>query len=378
MRLGVVPPVWSVLLVGAVILLAGCSRETYVITHLDVLHEGWDTLNVRIAFAEQKHLGGNERATPDTATALVFDASYDTLYAGPLAPIPIPDKQLGDRENLMVEVCGFFGDQTVCEQRSIASSPKRLRVASDISYPADPAYTKGSYDLRFIAERQVFGTEKWERIDRVNNIKGYLLAYVASREAQSLMVPFGDNQGRFDLASYEGYRDFKYYLRSQLLDEREAHVRFDVYAGFANGAPSRLASIEKRVREKSEDDRRVELRLFVEQATEALLEALEVSNRNAMAYIDDWRYDDRTNQYRAELELVWGGRSFFGSRYEVTGLFTVNEDGTEAQFTLYDGTRRGERYWRGQRLHRVVSLGNLKAPTLEELADAHPEPAWSW
>src|SRR5690606_36447320 len=151
MRLGVVPPVWSVLLVGVVILLAGCSREPYVITHLDVLHEGWDTLNVRIAFAEQKHLGGNQRATPDTATALVFDASYDTLDAGPLAPIPIPDRQLGDRENLMVEVCGFFGDQTVCEQRSIASSPKRLRVASDISYPADPAYTKGIDDLRFIA-----------------------------------------------------------------------------------------------------------------------------------------------------------------------------------------------------------------------------------
>ncbi len=359
-------------------LVSGCTNDAYVVTRLDVLHDGWDTLNVRVAFARQQLVGGQRLTTPDTTHVLLFNAAYDTLYAGPLAPIGIADKRMGDREALMVEVCGTFGRHTVCEQNSTQASPKRLRVASDISYPDDAAYTKGHYDLRFIAERQVFGTDKWERIEQASGISGYLLAYVTDREAQSLMVPFGTTEGRFDLTAYEGYRDFKYYLHSTLYDDREAHVRFDVYAGFPNNAPVRLASVEKRVREKNDDDRVVELRLFVEQATEVLLDKLGVPNRNAMAYIDEWQFDARTKQYRAEMELVWGGRSFFGSRYEASGILTVMEDGTNAEFILRRGSRRAERYWRDRRLHPTVQIGDLDAPTLEELEEAYPEPAWSW
>lgn len=361
-------PGWSVLLV---LMLAGCGEQrAYVVSSLNLNRSGWDTLAIDVSFAEDTMMG-LESATPESTTVYLFSAAYDTLYAGSDSLILVPDAQLGDSERLMVEVCGIFDRQMVCEQDAVNTSPKRIRLEHNISYPDDSRYQRGSYHLRFVVERQHFGNEMWERVERTHAINGYLLAYVGGQQEGTVKVPFERGEGRFDLQRYAGYRDFQYHLKSKLLDDREARVRFDVYAGLDKRAIQRVATVEKRVRKKTHRERAEEVRYFAEQATDKILDKLGVEgdDRHVRAYIDDWMFDDRTDTYSVEMEIEWGRGYFFGRRYHLRGLLKVDEAGASATFDLYDANSRAEQLW-----YRAVRHDMLKLGVLEPLLhDAPPD-----
>lgn len=371
-RAYIVVVLWSMPLIG---LLAGCgARGEVVVSRLALEQRGWDTLMVEVAFARHSLLT-RKPVEPDRSLMIVYDAAYDTLYAGPGPLIGIQDAELGSHEPLMVEVCGFFDGLAVCEQDGLYTSPKRLRLKEDISYPDDPDFEEGSYALQFKVEREAFGHEGiWQEVQRKRAVNGYFRAYVADHEQAPVEVPFTRSQGRFDLAGLTGFRDFRYHLRSKLHDEREARVRFDVFAGFEGQTTSRVATVEKRVREKTEADRIMEVQLFTQQATGAVLERLGFAGeRRARAYIDDWSYDAVSDRYVVELDIEWG-RRLFGERYQLIGVMEVGEDGHTATFRRTHADREAHYVWERAVRGDVLALGTLEI----EMSDEEGRAASSW
>ncbi len=359
------------------LLAAGCGpRQAYVVETLAVRHAGWDTLEVTARFGQRVLLGRARPAAPRALAVYLFDAAYDTLYAGAARRVPVPDAALGDRERLLLEVCGAFEAETVCEQQTVWASPKRLRLDPDLTFPDDAAFERGSYDLRVVVEREVFDASGWERIDRPDAVQGYLLAYVGEAAGEAVRVPFSQTRGRFDLTRYAHFEDFRYHLKSQLLDRQEAAVRFDVYAGLNGQEAYRLASIEKRVRAKTDEERRMEVGFFAEQAAARLLERLDVDahERQAGAYVDGWDFNRITGAYVVEMTVVWreGGR-LFGRLHELEGLLEVQEDGAEARFLLRASNERAARRWRRHTRSEVLPLGTLDVYHPEDEAPLQAE-----
>jgi len=327
---------------------AGCGQEpTYMVSRLAFDRQGWDTLSVDVAFSRTSRWGASQPLETKEVDVYLFNAAYDTLYAGDGRVVPIKDRDLGDRERLMVEVCGRFATMSACEQQTLSASPKRLQLDHDITFPEDAAFERGSYALRFVAERQGYGTEDWEPLGTPREVEGYLMAYVGDHQG-AVKLPFSRNQGRFTLKDQPHYDDFQYYLKSMLMDQEEAPVFFDVYAGFAGQTALRLASVEKRVRKKTNEERQLEIRHFVDQAIGRLLERLDVSERDrpARVNIDTWTSNALTSTYLINVEVAWGrDRFILGGRYELVGRIEVEESGANARFVRQDANNRARRLW---------------------------------
>lgn len=357
-------------LLGAV----GCgSRPAFVVDQLTLGRTGWDTLTVEVHFSQRRLLGGSEPRQPQALNVYLFNAAYDTLYAGADRIIPVADAALGDRERLMVEVCGTFEAVTVCEQQGATASPKRLRLEHDIAFPEDAAFERGSYDLRFVVERQDYEADTWKPLGSSERVHGYLLAYVGDQDQEAVKVPFSRRRGRFTLKDQPHYDDFQYHLRSMLMDAAEAPVRFDVYAGL-NGQPAlRLASVEKRVRNKTEEERILEVQHFAEQAAEQIFERLGVDHREhwARVYVDEWAFHPHTHTYEIALEIVWRrGRLVFERTYELEGVLEVEENGVNARFLRRDADRHARGRWASRVRGTSLALDPLMpyVPDEENLA----------
>ncbi len=348
----------------------GCEGEpTYVVDYLVLNHTGWDTLTVEVAFSRRRPLRRSEPLQPRALSVYLFNAAYDTLYAGDGRAVPIADATLGDRERLMVEVCGTFDVVSVCEQQGVTASPKRLRLDHDIRFPEDTAFERGSYDLHFVVERQDYETGIWEPLGQPDRVQGYLLAYVGDQNQEAVKVPFSRRRGRFSLKGRPHYDDFEYHLKSMLMDAPEAPVRFDVYAEL-NGQPAlRLASVEKRVQTKTEEERILEVRHFAEQAAEQILDRLDMDHRDrwVRAYVDEWIFQPLTKTYLIELEIVWRrGRLVFERTYELEGVLEVGENGANARFLFQDANGRAARRWASRVRGDRLSLGTLAPYVLDQ------------
>lgn len=364
----------AALLGGLLLLVTACEHSPgEVTTQLTLERAGWDTVRARVEFSRWTLLGDTVAVAPDTAARFVlFDADYDTLYAGSDTVIPVPDMRLGDREPLMVEVCGLIQGKSLCEQAGVHASPKRIRSVGDISYPDDEDFEEGSYAVRFSVERERFGGGGWEPAETPANLSGYVLAYVANQTDPPVKVPLRSSRGRFDLARLDGYNDFRYHLRSQLHDGREARVHFDVYAGFPEQTARRVATVEKRVRHKSPEERRAEVRYYAEHAAERILDTLGDMTRDVRVYVDEWRFDPKEDVYQADLELRWG-RGLFSRTYELSGILQVGERGAEARFRAVQGNRRARALWQRRVDARELDLGPIDPPALKEIAPSRED-----
>lgn len=371
----------TLLSVWLLLLVAGCgARKEYYVSQFDVARTGWDTMRVDVAFAWRTTIGGDHPVQPEALAVHVFDASYDTLYAGLGGVVPLPDRRLGDRERLLIEACGTLRGHRVCVQEVRAASPKRIHLAQEISYPESSEYERGSYEMDFTVERQRFGAAAWERIDAAADLQGYLLAWVENHTDGAVRVPFDRGRGSFDLSRLPNYDDFEYYLNSRLLDNREARVHFDVYAGL-NGETVKLASVEQTVFLKTEAEREAEVRFYAEQAAEQVIDELSgfFGGRRAFAYVNDWSFHAGTRAYEVELSLRWRGSFFSDRRYELEGVLEVGEDGEPARFRLRSGNRPAVRRWEDRVRGEVLAFGRLErlpleaeVPVLDDPADAPP------
>ena len=342
----------------------GCGARTeYVVQNLAVERTSWDSLRVDVDFARRAVIGGSSPVEADSVIVVLFDADYDTLFTGGAGAVPVPDGRLGDRERIMLEVCGSVKRRHICVQESLRASPKRLDVSQEITYPRQGDLEEGDYDLSFQVLRREFDGENWEPID-AHGISGHLLAWVDDPKAKTegaVRIPFRDSRGRFNLARQPNYKNFKYYLDSQLLDEDAAAVYFDVYAGLG-GNHIHLSSTRKEVRRKDNDQRELEVRYFAEQAAETIIDELGsfLGTDRAYAYVEDWSYNTISRTYEIELEIEWEGSMFDRGRHEIEGMLDVAEDGSSARYRLRDGNRRALRKWRARTDEEVLMLGRLE------------------
>lgn len=352
--------------------LIGCgARHEYRAGQLALERIGWDSLEVDITFVRSTVLGGGRPVEADDVTILVFDARYETLYSGPTGGIPLPDHRLADRERITVEACGVVRSRHICQQDMLHASPKRLTMDEEIDYPTGSDLAEGRYDFTFHAERQVYGGDGWERIDP-EGVNGFLLAWVDDRDAKeagTVRIPFTGAAGNFDLRRHGNYRNFRYYLDSQILDEDVGRVNFEVYAGVGDTV-QRLAAVQKDVQRRSEGDREEDVRYFVEQATERLIDELGsfLGGRGATAFVNEWDYNRQNRTYRISMEAEWEGPIFNGRELEIAGVLQVRDDGRDATFDLRSGNRRALRRWRDRIRGNRLTLGRLDTPNVVQSA----------
>lgn len=356
------------LLTGA---LLGCgARREYSVSELDIHRNGWDTLVIDVSFAWETTIGGEHRFVPDSVAITVFDAFYRTLYAGRDPVIPLDDRRLGDRERLLVEVCGALGPRQICLQRAEFASPKRLHVVADVDYPVEGNLARGRYELTYTAERARADGTGWEPIPVPGEIRGHIIASVGGEGTNAVRVTFTGPRGSFDLSRLEGYADFKYYMTTALLEQQRAGVRFEIHGGFRGGT-GHLATVDTVVSPKSEEERMLEVRHFVQEATWRIIDALEgfLGSRGGIARVRDWQYDPQRRHYEVDIDVSWRGGFFGGRQYELAGRLRVQEDGSAARFERTSGNPRALERWDERLPDDVLMLGSLPPPTLPDSLD---------
>jgi len=326
---------------------------------------GWDSVRVTFEFRWQAAIGKDNVFPPDTLSVILFDENYRTLYAGTERMLPIPDWSLGDRERLLVEVCGGVRGRQICKQEILNASPKRIGLAHDIQYPGNNDYTRGRYRFDFEVERQQYGSDTWERSSRSTDVGGYLLSWIGEQPEETIKIPFSTTSGSFNLTRLDNYKAFRYNLESQLYDHKEALVNFDIYAGL-NGHVDKVQTVEKLIQLKTPLERTMEVYFFAEQASEHLIDTIDSlrRSRRAVAYIDEWDYDNAARTYSIQMEVHWRASFFSDRTFRVNGILRVKEDGSTASFLWQSGNSESRRRWRSRVGNDVLDIGTLT--TLED------------
>ena len=348
-----------VLFVGASQLIACDESPDFLVSTFDIHRTAWDSLSVRVSFEATTFFGSRFEVVPDSVQTAVFTEAYDTLYQGSDRTLVVADAELGDREMLIVEACALYRERTACEQRSVVASPKRIEPNTELVFPESDAFDRGSFELDYSLYRQVFGSEEWERIERRVRPETYLLAYVTDQPADAVKVPVRQTRNRFNLTRFAKYRDFRYQIKSHMMDSDTASVSFDLYARLGK-EPERVASDRVVLRAKSEDERRTELHELVELAGSQILDRMKGfwGLRSAYVFINDWSYRALDKVYRAEIELHWQS-GLRGEWYDMIGALTVRSNGSAAQFDWIQGSTTAARRWDSEMDSSTVFLGQL-------------------
>ena len=356
------------ILLLAAFLVGGCQlRESYRVAQLLVHRQGWDSLRVDVQFQKRRWPGPAEPVAPDSLQILLLGARYDTLYLGNATAIPVPDARLGDRERLLLEVCGWFGRRSVCDQLGLNASPKRVVVAPEIVYPYQGTTARLYYRLHPRLERRRYDDEGWEPLPVRRVLQGYLLMGTEADPRSRLRIPLRTWEGVVELASLPDFPDFRYTLQQQFRAGRPAVVTFEVYGGMEQ--PELLASLSKRLRPKTEAERKEEVAHFVSEALRQVVELLSGRPYPVWLRVESWSFNPLTLQYVAEVSARWREGGWFRPSSELFGVLTVSEDGTGATFRWVSGNRRAEERWRqqvGQETLRLAELLPPEAPETDE------------
>lgn len=365
----------------AVLLLASCGgNDVPALSGAAVAQVSWDTLEVSVTPQDTPQDTPQEAMQPLEVT--VFDAAHNTLYAGPPGRIGIPDAALGDAEPLLVEVCAATAQGLVCEQEGLRTSPKRVvLVENDWEVPNvhDPA--RGRYALRLAVERQRFGGDAFERIQARAAVRTHVVAMIDEHPDTRVHLPLTGPTGTVDLTTHPGYRDFAFHLQSARVDGRPVAVTYAVYARLHDGPPTRVATHTHYVTPPTQAEHAFHIRWFAEQAGAQLLKVLgERGRAYADVFVDDWSFQPGLGRYVVAMEVRWSrpGRRWRGEVLQ--GILQVRQDGTQPQFELTRGNRRGLRLWERQELASPLTLERFyplkvlpRIPDGTQTAEAAPE-----
>lgn len=339
--------------------LVGCGAPLPEVESLQVEQPSWDSLLVILRFEKPASITATP-LRPRQVIVTLFDSNYDTLSTGQDSILHVPDGMLGPNEPVLVEACGIFDAGSVCEQRPIHASPKRIDTEMDVTYPLDPVeMARGSYTLRPRLRRARFGASDWEDVDGIIPDSVEALIRVLDTEDQGLRIPMKLSGGRFDLRQAPGYRDYRFYLLSAFRETGEANVEFRLVTKYRNG-PLTVASKVVRVNRKTEEEQASEVSRLAEAAGNSLLRVLSGSSagRRAYVFVNEWEYLPEARRYRAEIELHWrplGRRNW----REIVGQLDTGEEGERARFTLTRANDEAERRWREEVSGDVLSLDDL-------------------
>jgi len=338
---------------------SACGPTLPEVDSLQVERSSWDSLLVVIHFDDANRRGKDSGTNLRGTVVTLFDAAYDTLYAGADSVIFVADGKLGSNEPILVEACGVFDVGTVCQQRSVHASPKRIVTELTVEYPSDVDMARGEYELSPRVQRTKFGTNEWEDLEA--EIPGPMVATVRvlNTEDPGLRIPVSLGGGRFGLSTAGGYRDFHFFLRSAFRDAGEALVEFNVVAAYSNGSLAVGSSVVT-VTQKSEEDQVAEVSRMAEQAGRLILRRLSgfAGAGRAFIFVNSWEYLADTRRYRAEVEIHWrtrGGRVW----HELIGTLQVTDEGLGASLEVARANSAARRRWRSEISGQVMDLGTL-------------------
>ena len=340
--------------------LACTNSPEFVVNRIDVRQLNWDTVTVHYSFEERASIGSTKSVVPDEVRTTIFSASYDTLYHGSEEVISIPDVDLGDGEAILVEVCGVYESRHACEQRTVTVSPKKMEPTTELKFPESEAFDRGSFRLDYQLYRQVFDSEEWESIRRRVRPETFLLAYLDASPGDAVKIPVRRARNRFNLSRYAKYRDFRYQIKSQLMDADSASVSFDLFVRLA-AEPTRIASDHVVLRAKSPEERRAELHELVELAGSQILDRLKgfLGLRRAYVFVNEWSYQPLDKVYTAEIELHWQG-GLLREWFDMIGQLTVRANGTAAQYEWIQGSTSAAKRWVSRMDSTTAVLENLR------------------
>ena len=343
-------------------IITGCdSPDRFAVETLHVQRVGWDTLDVSAHFVQRVSSGNTASVTPDTEVVTVFDAVFDTLYAGPPGRIHIPDSDLGNEERLLLELCASLDAWSTCDQRHFSASPKRVRPEFEVTFPLDTIH---GYERALIAtdidlERKAHGSEEWQPLRPGKRRPIYVQARIEGSSGASLRLPIERSMQRFILPRYDGYNDFRYAIQSSMLDTDSATVVFDLYVPLSRQAQP-VSSRRFVLRSKTASEREAEMRTLVERAGAQVLDQLETNREveRAFVFVNEWSYRALDRVYRATFELHWqAGRQAEWS--DLSGEMQVRSDGDLGTFTLTRASEEAAERWVQQIGQSVVALGHL-------------------
>ena len=329
--------------------LLGCgAREEIVISTLDLEQSTWDTLHVSVSFARRTALGQESPISADSLYIVGYNAVYDTLFVGKDSILALDDANLGNRERILLEICGEVKRILVCDQSSIEASPKRITLAPEIAYPYRDRVYQGSYKLPFVMERQPYGTpeDSWEPVARSASINGFIQASIEGEDNESIQFPFTKRQGGFNFTHFPNYQEFKYQLDSRLYDFNEASVQFDVFVDI-EGFTGTVASISKKIAPKSTEEQKVDVSQLAKRAAEQLVDRLSpyLDDQRNVVFIDSWEYNIFKKQYTIDMEIQWEGRRFTRNQYSLLGTLEVFGPDQRSNFRLKQTNRRTQYLW---------------------------------
>lgn len=355
--------------------LGGCQlQESYQVAQLFVHRLGWDALRVEVQFQKRRWLGEAEPAKPDSLDVLLLRARYDTLYQGNALALQVPDIWLNDRERLLLEVCGWFDGQSVCDQIGLSASPKRVVVTPEILYPFQQTTARLYYRLHARWERQRYDGNGWEPLPVQRPLQGYLLMSTEADTQSRLQVPLQDREGVVDLASLPAFSDFQYALLQQLRIGRPVTVMFEIYGG--QETPALLATVTRRLRPKTEAERKEEVAYFVEEALRQVVDHLSGRAYPVWLRVESWSFNPLTDQYVVEVSARWREGGWFQPTCQLLGVLTVAEDGTNAGFRWVSGNQQARERWQQQVGQEVLQLTALTPPAFSEASDEAVVSGW--
>lgn len=362
--------------------ITGCeSRPDFHVSLVDLKQTSWESVEVSLFFEESDLFGNRVSVIPDESWITMFNSAYDTLYAGSDRVIPIPDIDLADREEILIEGCGVSNSRRACEQRSLRASPKRMEVDSAIEYPVNDAYDRGTYRFDYTMYRQKFAAEEWISIRPRNPPETFLKSYIRGDPSDAVEFPVRRSRNRFTLTGKPNYRDFRFNLRSHMMDSDSVQVNFDLFALLGRD-PIRVSSDSVVIRPKSQAERLSELALLVELAGGDILDRLQgfFGLKKAYVFINDWSYQSLTKMYVAEIELHWQS-GFQSEWFDITGTLQIKSDGTAGQYEWQQGSRTAERRWFSRIDGTVIRFDSLRSdvglrPRLDSDTGTARRPGW--
>jgi len=346
---------------GAVLLslLWGACRfsSAYRVETLTLERIGWDTLIVEARFTVSAWWGSRSSVSPDSVQFLLLNARYDTLFWGTSARMPVPDVLLGDRERLLLEVCGWFQGRSVCDQVGFTASPKRLQVRPEIQYPYQGKIARLYYRLHPHLERQRYATATWESIPVAGAPQGYLQLQMAEDPQSTVQWPLKAWEGVVELAQLPTFLDFRYALSQKLRAGEVVTVTIAIYAGLPQ--PVQVASFERRLRAKTEAERKAEVARLAEAALEQLVHQLSGHAYTVWIGVESWSFNPLALQYVVEIVARWREKGWLRPTCTLRGILTVAEDSTQATFRWVEGNRIARQHWEARVAGEVLRLDPL-------------------
>ena len=342
--------------------LTACNRgPDFHVSAVELYQTSWDTISVSLSFEESDAIGKRVPVVPESTWVSVFGAEYDTLYTGSGSIIGIPDIELGDQEEILIEGCGLLNARRACEQKSVFASPKRMEATSSVSFPENDAFDRGTYRFDYELFRKNFRRETWSLI-RPNRQPGtFVKTFVNGFAADALEIPVRRSRNRFIVTRFDKYRDFRFNINSRLMDTDSAQVHFELYA-LLSDEPVRTSSDTVVVRARSQQERLDDLALLVELAGGDILTRLGgfFGLRRAYVFINDWSYQALTKMYTAEIEMHWQS-SFQSEWFDMIGSLQIKSDGTRGQFEWLQGSQTAERKWFSELKGSTIRFDSLRS-----------------